>query len=79
MEDAHTVALQLEEGSNETASFFAVYDGHGGKFHSPTVLVHVLTIALRAQVVPRPGLPVRPYTRNSSQSQLIARSAGLRR
>ncbi|EIN12613.1 PP2C-domain-containing protein [Punctularia strigosozonata HHB-11173 SS5] len=31
MEDAHTVALQLEEeGTDKHNSFFAVYDGHGG-------------------------------------------------
>ncbi|ETW81580.1 hypothetical protein HETIRDRAFT_439966 [Heterobasidion irregulare TC 32-1] len=29
MEDAHAVALRLDEGE-ETNSFFAVYDGHGG-------------------------------------------------
>lgn len=29
MEDAHTVALRLDEG-DETNTFFAVYDGHGG-------------------------------------------------
>ena len=31
MEDAHAVALRLDEGE-ETNSFFAVYDGHGGTF-----------------------------------------------
>lgn len=30
MEDAHTIALALENGSADVNSFFAVYDGHGG-------------------------------------------------
>lgn len=30
MEDAHTMALRLDEDSEESNSFFAVYDGHGG-------------------------------------------------
>ncbi len=30
MEDAHTVLLSLENDKN--ASFFGVYDGHGGSF-----------------------------------------------
>ncbi|KAH9942872.1 PP2C-domain-containing protein [Amylocystis lapponica] len=30
MEDAHTIALELDEGTDEPNTFFAVYDGHGG-------------------------------------------------
>lgn len=35
MEDAHTIALNLDEGQNETNTFFAVYDGHGGMLSIP--------------------------------------------
>lgn len=31
MEDAHTVVLNLEDGTDQKNTFFAVYDGHGGK------------------------------------------------
>jgi hypothetical protein len=31
MEDTHSHVLELEEGSDKTNSFFAVYDGHGGQ------------------------------------------------
>lgn len=34
MEDAHTHILSLP--SDKEASFFAVYDGHGGQFNCPT-------------------------------------------
>ncbi|KAG5648317.1 hypothetical protein DXG03_004889 [Asterophora parasitica] len=30
MEDAHAVVLELDEGKEDTNTFFAVYDGHGG-------------------------------------------------
>lgn len=30
MEDAHTIALSLDEGKDNSNTFFAVYDGHGG-------------------------------------------------
>jgi len=30
MEDAHAIVLDLDEGSETTNTFFAVYDGHGG-------------------------------------------------
>ena len=30
MEDAHTISLNLDEGQNDSNTFFAVYDGHGG-------------------------------------------------
>ncbi|EPQ54511.1 PP2C-domain-containing protein [Gloeophyllum trabeum ATCC 11539] len=30
MEDAHTIALRLDEDKDEPNAFFAVYDGHGG-------------------------------------------------
>ncbi|KAF5369449.1 hypothetical protein D9758_002670 [Tetrapyrgos nigripes] len=30
MEDAHAIVLDLDEGSSESNTFFAVYDGHGG-------------------------------------------------
>ncbi|KAJ6512254.1 phosphatase 2C-like domain-containing protein [Mycena vitilis] len=30
MEDAHAVVLDLDEGKEDTNTFFAVYDGHGG-------------------------------------------------
>ncbi|TFK52534.1 PP2C-domain-containing protein [Heliocybe sulcata] len=30
MEDAHTIALRLDEDNDNPNSFFAVYDGHGG-------------------------------------------------
>ncbi|KAH9936300.1 phosphatase 2C-domain-containing protein [Fomitopsis serialis] len=30
MEDAHTIALNLDESEDDTNTFFAVYDGHGG-------------------------------------------------
>lgn len=30
MEDAHTIALDLDEGQEDSNTFFAVYDGHGG-------------------------------------------------
>lgn len=33
MEDAHATVLNLDERKgDEKASFFAVYDGHGGEF-----------------------------------------------
>jgi protein phosphatase 2C family protein 2/3 len=32
MEDAHTTILNLEESTADKNAFFAVYDGHGGKF-----------------------------------------------
>jgi serine/threonine protein phosphatase PrpC len=32
MEDAHAVVLNLNEDSDESNAFFAVYDGHGGMF-----------------------------------------------
>lgn len=31
MEDAHVAALSLEENTGDKNTFFAVYDGHGGK------------------------------------------------
>jgi protein phosphatase 2C family protein 2/3 len=31
MEDAHTTILALDEGKEESNTFFAVYDGHGGE------------------------------------------------
>jgi protein phosphatase 2C family protein 2/3 len=30
MEDAHVTVLDLDEGQEDTNTFFAVYDGHGG-------------------------------------------------
>jgi len=30
MEDAHTIILDLDEGQNDSNTFLAVYDGHGG-------------------------------------------------
>ncbi|TFY60500.1 hypothetical protein EVJ58_g5120 [Rhodofomes roseus] len=30
MEDAHTIALNLDESGDDSNTFFAVYDGHGG-------------------------------------------------
>jgi serine/threonine protein phosphatase PrpC len=33
MEDAHTAVLDLDE-NNESNTFFAVYDGHGGTSYS---------------------------------------------
>ncbi|OBZ68999.1 Protein phosphatase 2C 2 [Grifola frondosa] len=30
MEDSHTIALNLDDGKNDSNTFFAVYDGHGG-------------------------------------------------
>lgn len=30
MEDAHAVVLDLDEGKEDSNTFFAVYDGHGG-------------------------------------------------
>lgn len=30
MEDAHTTVLRLDEEAEESNTFFAVYDGHGG-------------------------------------------------
>ncbi|KAJ7250891.1 PP2C-domain-containing protein [Mycena haematopus] len=30
MEDAHAIVLDLDEGKEDTNTFFAVYDGHGG-------------------------------------------------
>ena len=32
MEDAYAVNLSLDEGVENPNAFFAVYDGHGGKF-----------------------------------------------
>lgn len=32
MEDAHAIVLDLDEGVEDTNTFFAVYDGHGGTF-----------------------------------------------
>jgi protein phosphatase PTC2/3 len=32
MEDAHAIVLNLDEGKEESNTFFAVYDGHGGEF-----------------------------------------------
>jgi protein phosphatase 2C family protein 2/3 len=31
MEDAHVTLLTLEENTTDKNTFFAVYDGHGGK------------------------------------------------
>jgi len=31
MEDAHAVILDLDEGQQNSNTFFAVYDGHGGE------------------------------------------------
>lgn len=31
MEDAHTAVLDLDESAEKSNTFFAVYDGHGGK------------------------------------------------
>lgn len=31
MEDSHAILLNLDEGQEESNSFFAVYDGHGGR------------------------------------------------
>ena len=35
MEDAHTAVLSLDEDSADPNTFFAVYDGHGGKLPFP--------------------------------------------
>jgi protein phosphatase PTC2/3 len=35
MEDAHAAILDLDEGKQETNTFFAVYDGHGGESVNP--------------------------------------------
>jgi serine/threonine protein phosphatase PrpC len=32
MEDAHAIVLSLDEGQENSNTFFAVYDGHGGAF-----------------------------------------------
>jgi len=40
MEDAHVTILNLEENAVDKNTFFAVYDGHGGKL-SP-FFVHCL-------------------------------------
>ena len=32
MEDAHAIVLSLDEGEENSNTFFAVYDGHGGAF-----------------------------------------------
>ena len=31
-EDAHAAVLSLDDGQEISNAFFAVYDGHGGKF-----------------------------------------------
>jgi protein phosphatase 2C family protein 2/3 len=36
MEDAHAAVLDLD-GQEKSNAFFAVYDGHGGMFSSPTI------------------------------------------
>lgn len=40
MEDSHAAVLDLDEGKpeNETNTFFAVYDGHGGESSSTLYL-----------------------------------------
>lgn len=42
MEDAHAVALELDEPQSDTISntFFAVYDGHGGMVLTYSPLLH---------------------------------------
>lgn len=52
MEDAHTTVLRLDEGAEESNTFFAVYDGHGGtstlspherrQQYRPTLFSHLL-------------------------------------
>lgn len=37
MEDSHAAVLDLD-GPGASNAFFAVYDGHGGMFQSPTIL-----------------------------------------
>jgi serine/threonine protein phosphatase PrpC len=34
MEDAHAAVLFLDEGSEQSNAFFAVYDGHGGAYYT---------------------------------------------
>ncbi|KAF7314256.1 Protein phosphatase 2C [Mycena kentingensis (nom. inval.)] len=47
MEDAHATVLELDEGKEDTNTFFAVYDGHGGstvaKFAGQNVHKRLLT------------------------------------
>jgi protein phosphatase 2C family protein 2/3 len=38
MEDAHAAVLDLDGPEESSNAFFAVYDGHGGEFLSPTIL-----------------------------------------
>jgi len=38
MEDSHAAVLDLDGSEEISNAFFAVYDGHGGSFLSPTIL-----------------------------------------
>jgi len=38
MEDSHAAVLDLDGSEESSNAFFAVYDGHGGAFLSPTIL-----------------------------------------
>jgi serine/threonine protein phosphatase PrpC len=78
MEDAHTVALHLEDdGKDKQNSFFAVYDGHGGTLALLILGESVADATLKAALLQSSQGNV--FTRYSLKKRRIDPSSGRRR
>lgn len=71
MEDAHTTLLQLDDTD---ASFFGVYDGHGGNaVHIPLLSVTVIecTNHMQKKALPSPNTLVKFFTKKSGRASIL--------
>jgi protein phosphatase 2C family protein 2/3 len=68
MEDAHATILNLDEATDETNTFFAVYDGHGG------VCFHWYAPAL-SHLTPNKGDSVAKFAGQNVHKRLVKEEA----
>lgn len=66
MEDAHTIVLDLDEGQEDSNTFFAVYDGHGGTSDPPSTTVNLPHLVRHMKGVARRSTLDRMSTNNLS-------------
>jgi protein phosphatase PTC2/3 len=67
MEDSHAVLLKLDEGSEKSNAFFAVYDGHGGMFVCYQAVICALSLS--------PGSTVAQFAGQNVHKRLLKEEA----
>jgi protein phosphatase PTC2/3 len=71
MEDASTIILSLDEGKEDSNTFFAVYDGHGGEFYGR------LWVSIIWRSLPNRGSTVAKYAGQNVHKRLISEESYL--